>query len=102
VCKVLEKSSGSHPYLIFGPPGTGKTVTVVEAIKQVYTRFSSSRILVCAPSNTASNLLASRLLKDIKEKHIIRLMSVSKKGMEMDEELKRIVRYPEVRNLQFS
>lgn len=32
---IVAGSSGSNPYVIFGPPGTGKTVTVVEAIKQV-------------------------------------------------------------------
>ena len=32
---IVAGSSGSAPYLVFGPPGTGKTVTVVEAIKQV-------------------------------------------------------------------
>lgn len=32
---ILENTSGIYPYLIFGPPGTGKTVTVVEAVKQV-------------------------------------------------------------------
>ena len=32
---IVAGSSGTAPYLVFGPPGTGKTVTVVEAIKQV-------------------------------------------------------------------
>ena len=32
---ILEGCSKPYPYLVFGPPGTGKTVTIVEAIKQV-------------------------------------------------------------------
>ena len=27
---ILRKSSGDRPYLVFGPPGTGKTTTVIE------------------------------------------------------------------------
>ena len=32
---IVSGTSGSAPYIIFGPPGTGKTKTTVEAIKQV-------------------------------------------------------------------
>lgn len=42
-------------------PGTGKTVTVVEAIRQVLSRQPSAKILTCAPSNSAADLIAQRL-----------------------------------------
>ena len=34
--QIVAGSSGTAPYIVFGPPGTGKTVTMVEAIKQIH------------------------------------------------------------------
>ncbi|HYF67810.1 MAG TPA: AAA domain-containing protein [Ohtaekwangia sp.] len=44
---------------IHGPPGTGKTTTVVHAIKQIVK--DEKQVLVCAPSNAAVDLLADKL-----------------------------------------
>ncbi|MFT5915495.1 MAG: superfamily I DNA and/or RNA helicase [Flammeovirgaceae bacterium] len=45
--------------IIHGPPGTGKTTTIVQAIKQ--TLQHEKQVLVCAPSNTAVDLLTEKL-----------------------------------------
>ncbi|TRY62753.1 hypothetical protein TCAL_10783, partial [Tigriopus californicus] len=72
---ILNATSGIYPYLLFGPPGTGKTVTLVEAISQVFFQNKAAKILVCAPSNTAANLLAVRLSENIPEASIMRGLS---------------------------
>ncbi len=45
--------------IIHGPPGTGKTTTLVQAILETVRR--ERRVLVCAPSNTAVDLLTEKL-----------------------------------------
>jgi len=46
--------------IIHGPPGTGKTTTVVELIRQAVQR--GAKILACAPSNTGVDNLLEKLV----------------------------------------
>jgi ATP-dependent RNA/DNA helicase IGHMBP2 len=48
--------------IIHGPPGTGKTTTLIEIIKQNCLKFNQ-KILCCAPSNIAVDNLVERLIK---------------------------------------
>uniref|UniRef100_A0A9J7XRF5 RNA helicase n=2 Tax=Cyprinus carpio TaxID=7962 RepID=A0A9J7XRF5_CYPCA len=62
VCNIVAGTSKPAPYLVFGPPGTGKTVTIVEAIKQVEKNIPGACILACAPSNSAADQLCEKLI----------------------------------------
>jgi ATP-dependent RNA/DNA helicase IGHMBP2 len=53
---VLESTAVAF---IHGPPGTGKTTTLVQAIAQ--TVKEEQQVLVCAPSNAAVDLLTDKL-----------------------------------------
>jgi len=48
--------------IIHGPPGTGKTTTLVQAIRQ--TLHAEKQVLVCSPSNTAVDLLTEKLHRE--------------------------------------
>ncbi|KAM6295143.1 LOW QUALITY PROTEIN: helicase MOV-10 [Aegotheles albertisi] len=88
VTHIVTGTSRPAPYLIFGPPGTGKTVTMVEAIKQVWTCFKDARVLACAPSNSAADLLCQRLIKDIAPRYIYRLIASSRSYQEVPADIR--------------
>ncbi|KAJ3228553.1 hypothetical protein HDU78_009731 [Chytriomyces hyalinus] len=52
--------------LIHGPPGTGKTETVVELVRQLVAR--GDRVLLCGPSNISVDTLAARLTPHLNSK----------------------------------
>jgi helicase MOV-10 len=67
------------PYVIFGPPGTGKTTTLIELIFQKLASSPSERVIVTAPSNTAADLLASRLVvRGVSSRDILRINAFSR------------------------
>jgi ATP-dependent RNA/DNA helicase IGHMBP2 len=58
---ILHAMKANDLAIIHGPPGTGKTTTIAEVIRQLVAR--GERVLACAPSNTGVDNLLERLLK---------------------------------------
>uniref|UniRef100_I3K2W4 RNA helicase n=1 Tax=Oreochromis niloticus TaxID=8128 RepID=I3K2W4_ORENI len=84
---IVAGSSKPAPYLVFGPPGTGKTVTVVEAIKQIWRTQANSCILACAPSNSAADLLCKRILEHVDKREVYRMYASSRDPTLVPDEL---------------
>ncbi|KAM8719655.1 hypothetical protein ACLKA7_005822 [Drosophila subpalustris] len=79
VFHILRGDVDNLPYVIFGPPGTGKTVTLVEAALQLIRHLPRARLLIGTPSNSAADLLTKRIIdSNVLEKHeFIRLVSMN-------------------------
>ncbi|EFN55641.1 hypothetical protein CHLNCDRAFT_133825 [Chlorella variabilis] len=56
IAAVLCGAGRAHPYSLFGPPGTGKTVTLVECTLQLLRAYPDARLL-----NYSADLLCSAL-----------------------------------------
>lgn len=74
---IVNGTSYPAPYLLFGPPGTGKTATLVEAIGQICKLKLNSKILAMATSNAAANELTVRLLRILPEQRVLRFFAKS-------------------------
>ncbi len=84
--------------VIHGPPGTGKTTTIVQAVKILCQRENT--VLVTAPSNTAVDLLTERLLRE--EINVVRIGNISR----VDEEIVnhslevQVNKHPDAKNIK--
>ncbi|XP_070704660.1 putative helicase mov-10-B.1 [Pempheris klunzingeri] len=78
VQRIVAGSSKPAPHLVFGPPGTGKTITLVEAMNQVSRAEPSAHILACAPSNSACDLLCERLMVHMDPHQVHRVYASSR------------------------
>lgn len=74
---IVNCSAYPYPYIVFGPPGTGKTSCIVECIVQILKLKPNSRIMVTAQSNSACDEVGVRLLKYVSMNKIFRFYSPS-------------------------
>jgi len=98
---LMKILSARDVAFIHGPPGTGKTTTLVEAIR--FTVKEERQVLVCAPSNAAIDLLVDKLsqqgLKVLRIGHPARVteQSLSKT---MDAQIAEHPHFSELRTLR--
>lgn len=89
---IVNRTSFPSPYIIFGPPGTGKSTTIIEAIAQIVKLKPLTHILVTASSNAACNDIGNRLMKHVSMNKILRIYSPAfeKKPEKIDKNLEPI------------
>ena len=88
VCAIVEGRARAAPYLVWGPPGTGKTTTVVEAVLQLVRGRGAPiglRALVCAPSTQAADLLCAALGRVIADRaQLLRVVAPTRDRRDID------------------
>ncbi|KAG0368984.1 hypothetical protein BGZ54_000680, partial [Gamsiella multidivaricata] len=73
VQRIVRNDYGLVPFIISGPPGTGKTKTLAETALQILMNDTQSRILITAPSHSACDTIMNRLIPYLKPQYLLRL-----------------------------
>jgi len=98
---IRHALSANDVVVIHGPPGTGKTTTLVQAIR--LTLQIEKQVLVCAPTNTAVDLLTEKLseqgVKVLRVGHPARV-SEELMGMTVDGQIQSSEYYKDIKNLR--
>ncbi|XP_055301212.1 putative helicase mov-10-B.1 [Sitodiplosis mosellana] len=76
VQSIVNATSKPLPFVLFGPPGTGKTKTLVAAIEKIV-RLTDKNVLVCGQSNAACDEIATRLIPALTEDEMFRMYALS-------------------------
>lgn len=94
VFSICNNEHKNWPFVLFGPPGTGKTFTISHAIQTILKMDPRNRVLVCTPSNMAADRVAEQLMKDfgtvMTEDNVLRLKSVGNNFYQRDKRFDNI------------
>ncbi|KAF9584788.1 hypothetical protein BGW38_005174 [Lunasporangiospora selenospora] len=75
---IVRNDYGMVPFVISGPPGTGKTKTLAETALQIIVSDTQSHILITAPSHSACDTIMLRLIPYLKPQYLFRLNDPSR------------------------
>ncbi|XP_018790145.1 PREDICTED: putative helicase MOV-10 isoform X2 [Bactrocera latifrons] len=81
VKQIVGGANPYAPYIVVGPPGTGKTTTIVEAILQLYINRRDCRILITASTNSACDTIALKLCELFENNPVLRKLSLQRSGL---------------------
>jgi regulator of nonsense transcripts 1 len=70
--EAIKLALSSSFLCLWGPPGTGKTETIVEMICALQTAEESARLLITAPTHNAVDNLMRRYIERLREKPVSR------------------------------
>uniref|UniRef100_A0A7E4V1R7 RNA helicase n=1 Tax=Panagrellus redivivus TaxID=6233 RepID=A0A7E4V1R7_PANRE len=91
----IQEQKPDNAFVLFGPPGTGKTTTLIAAIRSLRRdrQGDAPKFLVCTPSNMAADNFAIALLKSgaVDASNITRLLASRVDFTGIDPALKDVV-----------
>uniref|UniRef100_A0A914GRM9 RNA helicase n=1 Tax=Globodera rostochiensis TaxID=31243 RepID=A0A914GRM9_GLORO len=92
IYSIVSKAHNPWPFILFGPPGTGKTITLIESIRHLVLQSPQNRILVCTPSKMAADNFADALLDHnfLEPKYAFRMHSLSTMAFNRNKKLDSI------------